>query len=249
MRYWHPMTEKACADVKAWQPDEIILLPLYPQFSTTTTGSSLTAWKSEAKKIGLEMPSRTICCYPDQKNFIDAHVELIETAMKKLRGQHYRILFSAHGLPKKIVEKGDPYQSQVEITVDAVVMALRQRIPLGGGPDHVVCYQSRVGPMEWIGPSTVNEIKRAGGDLRSIIMVPIAFVSEHSETLVELDEEYRHLALESGVPDYLRIPALGIKDRFINGLADLVNEALQDKFSIGHACSKLGRSCPLKVKF
>lgn len=246
MRYWHPMTEKACADVKAWAPARVILLPLYPQFSTTTTGSSLKAWKAESQKIGLDVPTQTVCCYPDQKNFISAHVELLDKAMKELRGKRFRILFSAHGLPKKIIEKGDPYQAQVEVTVDAVVMALRKRIPLGEGPDHVICYQSRVGPMEWIGPSTIDEVTRAGGDGRSIIMVPIAFVSEHSETLVELDEEYRHLAEKAGAPDYLRMPALGIRDGYITALAGLVRDAAEDKFEIGQVCGRLGRNCPVK---
>ena len=249
MRYWHPMIDKACADVKAWQPDEVIILPLYPQFSTTTTGSSLKVWDEEAAKIGLITPTRVICCYPDQTNFITAHVDLVAAAMKEVWGKRFRILFSAHGLPQKIIEKGDPYQAQVEVTVDAVVMALRQKIPLGEGPDHVVCYQSRVGPMKWIGPSTIDEVTRAGGDGRAIIMVPIAFVSEHSETLVELDDDYRHLALSSGVPEYIRLPALGIRDEFILALSNLVTDALQDKSCSGQACAKLGRSCPAKPYF
>jgi ferrochelatase len=249
MRYWHPMTEETCAEVKAWQPDQIIFLPLYPQFSTTTTGSSLRTWEKQAKKIGLVTPAKTICCYPDQQKFITAHVGLLQNAMQALWGKRFRILFSAHGLPKKIIEKGDPYQAQVEMTVDAVVMALRKLIPLGEGPDHVICYQSRVGPMEWIGPSTIDEITRAGGDGRSIIMVPIAFVSEHSETLVELDEEYRHLAIESGVPEYLRLPALGVNDAFIGALADLVRGALAGKSLEGKVCTRLGRNCPARPYF
>jgi ferrochelatase len=246
MRYWHPMTEAAVNAVKEWQPDQIVLLPLYPQFSTTTTGSSVKLWREEAIKAGITAPTKTICCYADQHDFIAAHVDLLVKAMKKLRGKRIRILFSAHGLPKKIIEKGDPYQAQVEVTVDAVVMELRKRIPQGSGPDHVVCYQSRVGPLEWIGPSTDAEVKRAGGDAKSIIMVPIAFVSEHSETLVELDEDYRHLAEQSGAVDYERLPALGVKAEFIEALAHLVKDALEGKSVLGNVCKKLGRICPSK---
>lgn len=244
MRYWHPMTEAAVAEVKAWQPDQILLLPLYPQFSSTTTGSSSKAWTEAAATAGLTAPTRTICCYPDDKAFASAHAEIIVQAIKTLPDKHYRILFSAHGLPKKVIEKGDPYQLQVEMTVHNVIAALREWIPYGRAPDYAVCYQSRVGPMEWIGPSTEREVKRAAGDGRSIIIVPIAFVSEHSETLVELDIEYRELAMEAGARHYIRVPALGVQQRFIQMLADRAKAALQDQVKIGEACARLGRPCP-----
>lgn len=244
MRYWHPLTDATVGEVKAWGPDRILLLPLYPQFSSTTTGSSLKAWAESAARAGLTAPVKTICCYPDDKAFAAAHAEVIAQAIKTLPDKHYRILFSAHGLPKKVIEKGDPYQLQVEMTVHAVIAALKEWIPYGNAPDYAVCYQSRVGPMEWIGPSTEREVKRAANDGRSIIIAPIAFVSEHSETLVELDIEYRHLAVEAGARHYIRVPALGVQERFIQMLANRVKAALQDQVKIGEACLRLGHTCP-----
>ena len=133
----------------------------------------------------------------------------------------YRLLLSAHGLPKKVIRKGDPYQRQVEQTAAAIVAALDMP-----GLDSQVCYQSRVGPLEWIGPSTDDEIRRAGKDGKGVIIAPVAFVSEHSETLVELDIEYRKLAEEAGVPDYRRAATAGVQSDFIGGLAGLVRRAL-----------------------
>lgn len=218
MRYWHPFSYEAAGEVKQYNPDELVLLPLYPQFSTTTTESSFNDWSKVADKYGLNIPARRIENYHLDKKFIEAHVEKIGNFYKGIDYQgKIRILFSAHGLPKKVIEGGDPYQRQVEETVEAIVdgLAIDEL-------DYIVCYQSRVGPLEWIGPSTDNEIERAGADGVAVIVIPIAFVSEHSETLVELDIEYRHLAEESGVPAYYRVPALGDDGKFIESLAGLV---------------------------
>ncbi len=133
----------------------------------------------------------------------------------------HRLLFSAHGLPKRVVRRGDAYQWQVEQTVGAVVEALGE-----AARDHVICYQSRVGPLEWIGPSTEAELARAARDKVAAVVTPIAFVSEHSETLVELDIEYRKKAEELGVPAYLRVPTVATDEAFIGGLATLVEDAL-----------------------
>lgn len=225
MRYWHPFTEEAVNDVRAWKPDRIVLLPLYPQYSTTTSRSSLEAWHKEAARQRLTTPTSEICCYPTEAGLISALADLVNGSFQKLWSsqipdERIRILFSAHGLPKKIIEKGDPYQQQIEKTAQAVAVALN-RPQL----DWVVCYQSRVGPLEWIGPSTDDEIKRAGAEGKSLVVVPIAFVSEHSETLVELDLEYAHLAREVGVPDYVRTPTVGTHPDFIKALEKLVNES------------------------
>ncbi|MDR3500643.1 MAG: ferrochelatase [Parvibaculum sp.] len=222
MRYWKPFASETARAVKRWAPHEIVLLPLYPQYSTTTTASSRKDWDAAAKAAGLAMRMRTVCCYPVEKGFIAAHVELLRKAIGEFQTRdEFRILFSAHGLPKRVIEAGDPYRSQVEATCAAVMAAL------GGGPfDWATCFQSRVGPLEWIGPATDKEIERAGAEDKSLIVVPIAFVSEHSETLVELDIEYAKLASDSGVPRYLRVPALGTQEKFIKGLAGLVGEAL-----------------------
>jgi len=221
MRYWHPFADEAAAAVKAWGADEIVLLPLYPQYSTTTTESSLKDWDRAAKAAGLAIPAKAVCCYPVEEGFVAAHAALLGEALAKVgTGDNLRVLFSAHGLPKKIVDGGDPYQAQVEQSCAAIVARL-------GIPelDWITCYQSRVGPLEWIGPSTEAEIKRAGAEGRRLIVVPVAFVSEHSETLVELDIEYAKLAGESGVPAYVRVPALGVHPDFIAGLAGLVRAA------------------------
>ena len=220
MRYWHPTVEETIAAVEAFQPDEIMLVPLYPQFSTTTTGSFSKAWAAASRRAGLDAPVKSLCCYPLAADFIRAHVELLREALTQAGGpEGQRVLFSAHGLPKRIVERGDPYQWQVERTADAVVEALN--VP---GLDWRVTYQSRVGPLEWIGPATDAEIVQAGADGVGLIIIPIAFVSEHSETLVELDIEYRHLAERSGVGSYRRVPALGADPIFVSALVELVRE-------------------------
>ncbi len=220
MRYWHPFSHETAQEVVTYDPDEIVLLPLYPQFSTTTTGSSLGDWEKTARRAGLAAKTFSILQYPAQQGFIEAHVALLKKALEKVEQTPTRVLFSAHGLPKKIVAAGDPYPKQVEETVQAVVEKMADP-----GLDWVLCYQSRVGPLEWIGPSTEDELRRAGRDKVSVVVVPIAFVSEHSETLVELDMEYRDLAKEYGVAAYRRVPALGVSGKFIEGLADLVNGA------------------------
>ena len=237
MRYWHPRAAGTAAAVKAWAPDEIVLLPLYPQFSTTTTASSLDDWSKAIAAARLVAPQRAACCYPVERGFIAALTALIHDALtKRWPDVPYRLLFSAHGLPKRTVARGDPYQWQVEQTAAAVVEALGQN-----GLDWRICYQSRVGPLEWIGPATDAEIRRAGADGRGVIVVPISFVSEHSETLVELDIEYRHLAERSGVPDYIRVPTVGTHAAFITGLADTVLAARP----LQSLCSAAGgRICP-----
>lgn len=222
MRYWHPMSAEAAADVAAFAPDDIVLLPLYPQFSTTTTASSVADWRRAARQAGVTAPSRAICCYPANPGFIAAQATLVresyDAAAKEGRP---RVLFSAHGLPERVVARGDPYVWQVEQTTAAVVEALAI-----ADFDHVICYQSRVGPLKWIGPETERELERAGRDGVPVVLVPISFVSEHSETLVELDITYRDHALKHGVPLYVRVPAVGTAGAFIDGLADLVSEAL-----------------------
>ncbi|HXP97351.1 MAG TPA: ferrochelatase [Telmatospirillum sp.] len=220
MRYWHPFTEEAVAAVKQWAPDRIVLLPLYPQYSTTTTASSIKAWKVAAAKAGLSVPTQSVCCYPTEEGMIRAQADLLGLALKQIGGTP-RVLFSAHGLPKKVIEKGDPYQVQVEMTAQAIVTALGQDTL-----DWQICYQSRVGPLEWIGPSAEAEIQRAGREGKALVVQPVAFVSDHSETLVELDIEYAHLAKETGVPRYVRVPVLGNHPLFIEALASLVRRAV-----------------------
>ncbi|MGZ5933139.1 MAG: ferrochelatase [Rhizomicrobium sp.] len=221
MRCWHPFSDEAAKAVKAWAADAIVLLPLYPQFSTTTTASSFADWDRAALKAGLSLPTSRLCCYPESEGFVAAAAALIHQTLTRAKpGVHYRLLLSAHGLPKRTIAKGDPYQWEVERTAAAIVDVLGIK-----NLDWQVCYQSRVGPLEWIGPSTDAEIRRAGADGKGVAIVPIAFVSEHSETLVELDLEYAHLALNAGVRDYLRVPTVSAHPKFIEALADLVMRA------------------------
>ena len=237
MRYWHPLTEETVAAVAAWAPDRLVLLPLYPQYSTTTTASSLAAWKRVAAARGLIAPSVSICCYPTEEGMIQAQAGLLAAALAQAGETPVRVLFSAHGLPKKVIDGGDPYQHQVEMTAKASVRVLNQP-----DLDWRVCYQSRVGPLEWIGPSTEAEIHRAGAEGKGLVVLPVAFVSEHSETLVELDMEYAHLAARQGVPLFLRIGALGTDPGFIGALADLVGRALIA--GVDPCSERGGRLCP-----
>lgn len=238
MRYWHPMSEQVVSEVKAENPDRIILLPLYPQFSTTTSGSSFNNWKEEAAKQGLNKPTTTLCCYPQDTHFTAAHVASIRNYYERARQLgDPRILFSAHGLPEKVIKAGDPYQWQVEQTATAVANKLNIE-----NLDWKVSYQSKVGPMKWIGPSTETEITRAAQDRVPLIIVPIAFVSEHSETLVELDIEYKELADKAGIEGYFRVPTLSLNNGFITSLKALVLNLLpKDPGIYSH---KFSRICP-----
>jgi len=237
MRCWHPFTREAVQRVKTFAPDHVVLLPLYPQYSTTTTRSSLGEWRKEAARQELKIPQHEICCYPFEQGFVAALADLLSGALATAKPEvAYRVLFSAHGLPKRVIERGDPYQWQVERTVEAVVARLKSE-----GLDWRISYQSRVGPLEWIGPATDAEVRRAGEEGKGLVVAPVAFVSEHSETLVELDIEYRKLAEESGVPDYIRVPTVRTHPAFIGALADLVVTALAAKTPV--TCGP-GRICP-----
>jgi len=242
MRYWHPMSDEAAAAVKAWGPDEILLLPLYPQFSSTTTGSSIIAWDQAAARIGLDVPTTTLCCFHSDAGFAEATAAIVRGAWEKARAEldpavKLRILFSAHGLPESIVKAGDPYQWQVEQSVAQVA----ERLGIEE-LDHVVCYQSRVTPQKWIGPSTEQELERAAHDKVAVLVVPIAFTSEHSETLVELDVEYRDEAKRLGVPGYFRAPAQNADAGFVAALTALARGAIASERTL---CSFAGaRQCP-----
>ena len=224
MRYWRPMSDEVAAAVKAFAPDEVVLLPLYPQFSSTTTASSYRAWLAAAAALGLTSPAKLVCCYPTEPGFVAAAAALLRDGIAQSRAKTERpsrVLFSAHGLPKKIVGRGDPYPSHVEQSAGAIAAALGL-----AETEWRVCYQSRVGPLEWLGPYADEEIRRAGRDGVAVVLFPIAFVSEHSETLVELDMDYRDLAERSGVPAYVRVPTVGTTPDFIAGLATLVRQAV-----------------------
>ncbi len=253
MRYWHPFSLEAARAVKAWRPDQVVLLPLYPQYSTTTTGSSLTAWRTAAAQAGLMVETTTLCCYPTDPGYLAATAALVRDAYHAARAgldpaTGLRVLFSAHGLPETIVKGGDPYQWQIEQTVAGVLAAWG-----ADDLDWALCYQSRATPQKWIGPSTDEEVARAGRDKTAVIVVPIAFVSEHSETLVELDIEYRDLAERSGVPAYFRVPTQSVASGFIAAMADLVRRARGHGPGLcshrgGQVCAEGLGQCPFALR-
>lgn len=243
MRYWKPFAAETAKEVAAFAPDEIVLLPLYPQFSTTTTASSLKDWAQAYRGPGR---TRTVCCYPTEPGLTDAHAKLIrETWEAAGSPANVRLLFSAHGLPEKVIEGGDPYQAQIQATAQAVAMRLPELA------DWNVCYQSRVGRLKWIGPSTDDEIRRAAAEGKGVLISPIAFVSEHVETLVELDHEYAELAAHEGVTPYLRAPALGVEADFVRGLRDAVIATLDREAEIAPVgdwtCPSAYGKCPCRA--
>jgi len=226
MRCWHPRANEVIKEVKSYQPDEIVLMPLYPQYSAATSGSSIKEWDDVCKKNNYKIKTSTICCYPTDKNFIKAHIKEITKKVKDLK--NYKLIFSAHGLPEKNIKKGDPYQWQVEQSVKKIVEGFGNK-----NLDWVLSYQSRVGPLKWIGPSTDDVIVENSKIGKHIVLVPIAFVSEHSETLVELDIEYKKLAEDNGCKNYTRVPALGINEDFINAMSELIIKKEAHKFNEG----------------
>lgn len=229
MRYWNPRAEAVYQDVLAYAPDEVVLLPLYPQYSTTTTLSSLREWARVQKWT--QAPWRTFCVksYATLPGLVDYYVRALSGVLQGLKGEEgrCRILFSAHGLPEKVIAAGDPYQKHVIDTARAIL----EKLPVS--VESMVTYQSRVGPLKWLDPYTDKEIERAGNDKKHVIVVPLAFVSEHSETLVELDIEYKELAEEAGVLSYHRVRTPEADPGFIRGLADLVLEASSEPLSAG----------------
>ncbi len=218
MRYWTPFATATARAVADFAPDDIVLLPLYPQYSTTTTASSVRDWTAAYKGSGR---THLVRDYPTEPGLIEAHATAVrETWEAAGKPAGLRLLFSAHGLPQKVIDAGDPYQTQIEATAAAIAARLPEFA------DWQVCYQSRVGPLKWLEPSTDTEIRRAGGDGKGVLVCPIAFVSEHVETLVELDHEYAELAQEAGATPYLRSPTPGVRAPFIDALARLTLAAV-----------------------
>jgi ferrochelatase len=232
MRYWHPLSEETAARLKAFRPDRIVFLPLYPQFSTTTTASSIDAFEKALAREKVRTRISSICCYPEESGFIKALASRTRDAYHDLLSECHannittppRVLFSAHGLPQKIVDAGDPYATQCERTAAALVKELNI-----ANLDWRLCYQSRVGPLKWITPYTDVEIENAAREKRPILVVPIAFVSEHSETLYEIDQLFSALALKNGAPAFARALTVGTHPLFIEGLAGMVREVLSYK--------------------
>ena len=240
MRCWHPRASDVIKKVREYNPEEIILLPLYPQFSASTSGSSINEWKDLCKKENYKVKTKTICCYPTESNFIASHVSLIKKTLQNIENNNFKLIFSAHGLPESKIKKGDPYQWHVEETVKEIMSKLKTE-----NLDYVISYQSRVGPMKWIGPSTDSEIIKYSKEKKGIVIVPVAFVSEHSETLVELDIKYKKLAEKNSCIFYKRTPALGIEENFIKGLTKLVLQPeIRGNFVSSIMCPNKYVKCP-----
>jgi len=233
MRCWNPRAKDVIKDVQLYGPDEVVLMPLYPQYSAATSGSSIKEWKDVCKKNNYHVKTSTICCYPTDQNFINAHTKEIIKKIKDLK--NFKLIFSAHGLPEKNIKRGDPYQWQVEQSVKKIVESLNN-----DNLDWILSYQSRVGPLKWIGPSTETTIIENSKIGKHIVLVPIAFVSEHSETLVELDIEYKEIADANGCKNYTRVPALGINEDFIKAMSELITK--KNKYKINE------NLCPPKIQ-
>jgi len=240
MRCWHPRAIDVIKKVREYNPEEIILLPLYPQYSASTSGSSIKEWVELCDKQNYKIKTKTICCYPTENNFIESHIKLIKKTLKTVENNNFKLIFSAHGLPEIKIKKGDPYQWQIEETVKEIILKMKN-----DNLDYIISYQSRVGPLKWIGPSTDEVIIKYSKEKKGIVIVPVAFVSEHSETLVELDIEYKKLAKKNGCSFYKRVPALGTEDNFIKGLAELVlKKETKGNFVSSIMCPNKYKKCP-----
>ena len=240
MRCWNPRAAETIKKVKKFNPAQIILLPLYPQYSNATSGSSISEWQDICKKENLKTETKIICCYPTEKDFILSYSNLIKKKIDLNKLKDTTLIFSAHGLPENKIKKGDPYQWQVEQSVKELVKELSIK-----KLNYILSYQSRVGPLKWIGPSTEKIIKDEAKKQKIIIVVPVAFVSEHSETLVELDIEYRKLAEENGSKEYIRIPAVTVNQDFINSLkSNILLASSGKKFTSSIMCPQKFVKCP-----
>jgi len=229
MRYWHPFTESAVADIKADGIDQVVVLPLYPHFSISTSGSSFRELQRlrQADAAFASLPLRCIRSYYDHPGYIDSMARLIACEIQACSDKpSAHVFFSAHGVPKSYVEEaGDPYQREIEACTQLIMDRLAEL--LGHGNPHTLAYQSRVGPVEWLRPYTDDALHDLGAaGVKDLVVVPISFVSEHIETLEEIDIEYREIATESGISNFRRVPALDTDATFITALSDLVQNAL-----------------------
>ncbi len=225
MRYWHPFTEAALEQIERDAITQLIILPLYPQFSISTTGSSLNRMNEILSKYRLQALNQSvICSWQDDANYLDALAAMVEEELAKFSNpnpQDTTIIFSAHSVPVSYIEKGgDPYLAHTRQTVKLVMERLGKR-------PHALSFQSKVGPVKWLEPSTEQMIRKlASQGVSQMLLVPISFVSEHIETLYELDILYKGVADEVGVKEYRRVAALNCRPDFIAALASLVEKEL-----------------------
>ncbi|HKJ67440.1 MAG TPA: ferrochelatase [bacterium] len=222
MRYWHPLTEEAVDEIRQIDPDRLILLPLYPHYSRTTTGSSLYEWEQQIKDTSVtEIPSQLIESYHTYTPYINSVVDHVESTIESCcdSQEELHLLFSAHGVPLKVIKNGDPYQQHIERSVQLVMEGLSTTYP------HHLSYQSKVGPQKWLEPATIDILQRLGSEgVNHLLVVPIAFVSDHLETLYELNIEDREIAEHAGISNYHVMKALNDSSLFIQALAQRVME-------------------------
>jgi ferrochelatase len=218
MRYWHPFTAEAIAEMERHGPEQLVLLPLYPQYSRTTTGSSLNEWNRRFRPNGWNPRVHTVEKFYQEPAYLDSVVELTNRTLAEFEDpSDVDMVFSAHSVPVAVVERGDPYQQQIEQTTDLVWR--RGNWP---GRRHL-CYQSKVGASKWLRPSMHETIKRLADEgRRNVLVVPISFVSDHVETLHEIDIEHREQAHGLGIKNYRMVPGLNDSPSFIRALAGLV---------------------------
>lgn len=227
MRYWHPFLEDAIEEIRRDQITHLVVLPLYPQFSISTTGSSLNRMNELISANGADAPRVSVVRqWYDDANYLDSLSASIAEELARFPDQdpsRIHIVFSAHSVPVRYIEEGDPYLDQTRETVGSVMQRL------GSDRPHSLSFQSKVGPVKWLRPSTDEMIRKLAGDgVSQLLLVPVSFVSEHIETLYELDILYRHVAQEVGITHYRRVPALNCRSDFIGALAGLVEKALID---------------------
>lgn len=227
MRYWHPMTEAVVRQLMKEQYDRIVLLPLYPQYSKTTTSSSLNEWTRWCSKLGMNhVPQNVVDHFYDHRLYIDAVIERVNQTLKKFPDvpqEHPTLLFSAHGIPMSVIQSGDPYENQIKKTVELVLNRGGWNLP------HTLCFQSKVGPGRWLRPSLDETIRALGiQGVKTVLVIPIAFVSDHIETLHEIDIEARELAEKVGITHFAMMPGLNSHPKFIQALADLVRTQLKN---------------------
>ena len=226
MRYWHPFTEEAIARIKRDDLERLVILPLYPHFSISTSGSSFRLleqiWKEDPALDQIDYT--VIPSWYDRPGYLRAMADLIATELDQFPNpDRVQVFFSAHGVPVSYVEEaGDPYQKEIENCVALIMQTLDR-------PNaHTLAYQSRVGPVEWLQPYTEDALADlAAQGVEDLAVVPISFVSEHIETLQEIDMEYRELAEEAGIENFHRVPALNTHPVFIEDLANMVVEAME----------------------
>jgi ferrochelatase len=216
MRYWNPLTDIAAANVASGKFDRVVLLPLYPQYSVTTSGSSINEWNRCFTSKGVDQ--KLIHHFYDHPKYIDAVVENVEKALGSFRSidrSKVTLIFSAHGLPLSVIQKGDPYQDHIEQTVQLVIRRGRWKSP------HVLCYQSKVGGAKWLSPSLHQTIHNlAGRGVKHVLVIPVAFLTDHVETLHEINVEAKEDALRLGITNFVLMPALNDHPKLIEALAD-----------------------------